>query len=174
MGIRRKPTAGPKLTAEIFKLFGGEAALNKRARVDARRGVSLEIDGVTLKIFVASTEKVIESHLEESCDRSIGGDVAADVVLHTVGSDHHGKRVPANQAFDFSFDFLVAGEAGLLADRNRVRVRRIRGERHGNPGREGPVADFLEDSGRQPRLAAFNDCIERFNPFPYLFELINL
>src|SRR5690242_11812117 len=122
--------------------------------------MSLEINSVTLKILVARTKKMIESYFEESCDRAISGDVTPNIVLHAVGSHHHGKSVPAHQALDLPFDILVARQHGLLAHGNRIHIRRIRRKRHRHSGGERSVADFLQDSGSQARLAAFDDCIE--------------
>src|SRR6185437_10583368 len=129
MRIRGQPTAGLKFAAEIFQLLSGQTALDKCPRIYAWRSVPLKINRVAFKFFVARAEKMIESYFEEGRDRTIGRDVTSDIVLDAIGPDHHGKGVPAHQAFDFSFDFLVAREGGLLARGNRVEVRRIRRKR---------------------------------------------
>ena len=86
--------------------------------------------------------------------------MAADIVFLAVGSDHHGKSVPANKALDLSFDFLIARQGGLLAYVDRIYVRSVCGKRNLHTGSKGPIADFLQDPGRLPRLALLYDRIE--------------
>ena len=46
MRVRRQAAFGLQLAAEVFELLRVDAALEERARVDARRRVALEVDDV--------------------------------------------------------------------------------------------------------------------------------
>src|SRR5271169_4383601 len=100
--------------------------------------------------------------------------MAADVVFFAVGADHHGKGVPAHQTFDLAFDLLIARESRLLAYVDGVHIRRVRCKRHLHAGSQCPIANFLQNPGRQPRLALFYDSVEGLNPFPNLFEFVDV
>ncbi len=71
---------------------------------------------------------MIEADFKQRRGGSVRGNVAADAVVHAVGANHHGQRVPANQALDAALDFLIAGEHGLLFQGNGIDVGSIRGE----------------------------------------------
>ena len=51
-----------QLAPEIFQFLRAQPALQKRARIDAGRGMPLEVHGVTLKMFATCAEKVVEPH----------------------------------------------------------------------------------------------------------------
>src|SRR6266851_4927973 len=76
-------------------------------------------------ISFARAKEMIEADFVKRGGGGVGGDVAADVVLHAIGAHHHGQRIPANQALDAAFEFLIAGEKRLQAVGNGVGVRRI-------------------------------------------------
>src|SRR2546422_7633014 len=82
--------------------------------------------------LTSRAEEVIETDLVQSGSGSEGGDVAADVVLDTVGADDHCQGVPAHQTFDPPLELLIAREQGLEAPRNGVGIRRIGGGKQGD------------------------------------------
>src|SRR5580765_6619572 len=88
----------------------------------------LQVNRVTLKCFGAPAEKMIEPDLEKRGGRSVRGNVAANAVIDSVGSNHHSQGVPAHQALDAALDFLIAWENGLLFGWNRVQVGGVGGE----------------------------------------------
>ena len=115
MGVRTEAAARLKLGAEIFQLRRANAAFQESTGVNAGRRVALKINGVAFELLGARAEEMIEPNFEQCRRRSIGGNMAADSVLNTVGAHHHGQRVPAHQALDAPFDFLVARKQRLLA-----------------------------------------------------------
>jgi len=127
--------------------LGGDAAFQKRAGVDAGCCVALKIDRVTLKLGSARAEEMVEADLVERGGAGVGGDVAADVVLDAIGAHDHSEGVPANEALDAAFEFLVAGEKWFEAIGNRVRVWSVGGEWQIDAGNGGVGAKALEDFG---------------------------
>src|SRR5258707_2910422 len=115
MGIGRKAAAGFQFAAKIFQLLHGETAFEERAGVDAGRGVSLEIYGVALELRGARAEEMVEADFVERGGTGVGGNVAADVVLHASGAHDHGQRGSSNPALDSALEFLIAGEQRLEA-----------------------------------------------------------
>ena len=79
-GMRIRGQAGllAQLVAEVFQMLCGQPAFEEGARVDARRGVALEINQVARLVAVAAVEEVVEADFEQRRQRRIGGDVAAD------------------------------------------------------------------------------------------------
>ena len=81
-------------------MLGAEPAFQKRARVDARGGVALEINQVARLIPVIGVKEMIESDFQQRGQRGISGNVAADAGVVLILVDHHGHGVPADHAFD--------------------------------------------------------------------------
>ena len=114
MRIGGQAAAGLEFVAEIFELFLRESPLQKSARVDARRGVSLEIHLVAALSAAVAADEVIERHFVQRRRRGVGRNVAADVGIVAIGAYHHGHGVPAHQTFDAALDFATAGKRRLV------------------------------------------------------------
>src|SRR5271166_6672877 len=108
---------------------------------------------------------MIEAHFVESGGRSVGGDVAANVVLHAIGADHHGKSVPTNEGLYTTFELLVAGEERFEAGGDGVGVRSVGGKGKVNATDGGVGAKALQDLACDVCAAGFEDGIKRFEPF---------
>ena len=171
MRVRRQSAALPKFAAEVFQLFHGQAAFEKRARINAGRSMSLEINRVALELVGASAEKMVEADFKQRRGGGVRGNVAADAVVDAVGANHHRQRVPANQALDAPLDFLIAWEDGLLFMGNGIQIRSVCGE--GKRDAEGlsvaakPVQQ--SDRGFLPFFAY--DLVEGFYPFLYFLGI---
>ena len=129
MRIGGQPTAGLQFAPEVLQFFLRDAAFEKRARVNAGRRVSLEVDDIAIALLGLGVQEMIESDFVERGGGGERRDVAADAFLNLVGADHHGQRVPAHQALDTPFHFLASREGGLGLRGNRVLVGRGRRKR---------------------------------------------
>ena len=127
MRIRRQPDALARdFLAEVVQVVLVEAAFEKRARVDARRRVSLEIHEIAAVLGRRCAPKMIEADLVERRRRRIARDVAAVLGAQAVRVDDHRHRVPADVRLDAPLDRAIAGILGLLAYGNRVEIGRVR------------------------------------------------
>src|SRR5271169_5947452 len=115
--------------------------------------MSLNVDRVPFKLFRASAKKVVEADFKQRGSGGIGGNMPADAVVHTVCTNHHRQGVPANQALDPAFDFLIAGKYGLLVRGNRIDVGSVRREYVSNPKGFRASTKPVEQQGR--RIPAF-------------------
>ena len=79
--IRRQPAAGLNSRRKLISCSWLMPAFEKRARVDARRAVALEINDVAFVAVVAAAEEVVVAHLVQRRGRGERGDVAADAVF---------------------------------------------------------------------------------------------
>ena len=152
------------LHAEMVEVVGREPALEERARVDARRGVSLEVHLVAGLAVVLAAEEVVEADLVERRARRERRQVTADARRSVVGPADHHRRVPADEGAYAPLDVLVAGEPGLLLGRDRVDVggRHLRGQAHLLLA--GPL-EQLEQQELGARLPlALQDRVERVDP----------
>ena len=135
VGIGGKPLA-PNLPAELVKLRFAQAPLQERTRVDARRGVALEVNQVAgwlaVPVVVAAAEKVVEAHVIEGGGGSEAGNVAPEIAFLAVGAHHHRQGVPADQGAYAPLHEQIPGHEGLLAGGNGVPVRG--GDGVGQPG----------------------------------------
>ena len=121
--VRRQAVAAD-LAAEVVELLLGQPSFEERPRVDARRGVALDVEVVAGETVVLAAEEPVEADLVERRRRREGGQVAADALGVLVGLDHHHRRVPTDVRADAALDVLVAREPRLFLGRDRVDVRR--------------------------------------------------
>src|SRR5215469_4236779 len=102
-----------QLMAEVLQAAGVEASLKKRAAVNTRRGVPLEVHEVarllSLVARIRGAEEMIEAYFEQRRLRSISRDMTANAGVVLVLLVHHRHRVPANQRFDAVLQHSVAG-----------------------------------------------------------------
>src|SRR5207245_5715748 len=69
--------------AEVEQPLLREAAFHERARIDARRGMALEIDQVTAMAVLRRVPEVLLPGAEQRAERREGGDVAAELVVRS-------------------------------------------------------------------------------------------
>src|SRR6185437_7842882 len=144
MRIRRQSAAVLQFPAKIVQLRFAQPALKESARVKAGRGVPLEIHQIRPLVVVRPLEEVVETDFIEGGRRGKGGDVSADAVGFLVGVNDHSHRVPANQAFDASFQFAVAGKERLARERDGVDVGSVGGEGDFDAAANGLVFKLAE------------------------------
>src|ERR1044071_3681856 len=85
--------------------------------------MALKVNHVRMMIAVTAAEKMVQAHFIKRGRRSIGGNVAANVWMKTIGFDNHRHGVPTDVALDAPLDFPVTRIARLVLPRNRVDVR---------------------------------------------------
>src|SRR5260221_11619437 len=144
----RQPAALPKFTPEVFQLLHGKAAFEKRAGVDSRRSMSLQVNRVALELVGASAKEMVEADFKQRRGGCVRRNVAANAVVNAVGANHHGQSVPPNQALDAAFDFLIAREDGLLFKRYGVEVGSVSGEGEGDAAGLGMSAEAVQQCYR--------------------------
>ena len=142
-----------------------DAAFEKRTRINARRGVALEIDGVAVELVGAGAEEMVEADFVERGGRGVGGNVSADAVFDAVGAHDHGQRVPANQALDAALHFLIAREQGLETGGDGVDVRGVGGERKIDAADSSVRAEAFQDFTGDVGATGKEHGIQRFQPF---------
>ncbi len=115
----------PTSWRKLLQLILGDAPFEIGAGVDARRGVSLEIDEVAAEAVVPGAEEMIEADVVERRGGSEARDMTAQFGRFLVGAQHHRQRIPAHQRPDLVLEFGVPRRALLLGHRNRIHVRRV-------------------------------------------------
>ena len=168
MRIRAEPAAADFLTI-VRKLFFAQPPLEKRARVDAGRGVGLEEHEIARAVGIGRAKKVIEPKLEDFRSRRIARDMAAEFSIGLIGADHHREGVPANDRGDPLLEREVARIRSLAFERDRVAMRRE--ERLARVGAEllCTALQAAEQKTRTLEPGAPHDGRERFEPFPRFF-----
>ena len=146
MRIRRQAAARLQLAAEVLELRLVDAAFEEGARVDAGRGVALEVDDVAVAAFVVAAEEVVEADLVQRRRRRERRDVAADAVFSLVGAHDHRHGVPADEALDAALDVGAAGHQHLLVGGDGVDVGRVGGERELDAVLAGVNRQFAEQA----------------------------
>src|SRR5258708_10279656 len=106
----------------------------------------LQINGVALELFGTSTEEMIEANFKERSGRGIRGNMTANAVVDSIGANHHGQRVPADQALDPALDFLVSGKYSLLFHGNRIYIGSVGGKRRPDAHRHRTFAEAVEQN----------------------------
>ena len=170
VGVAREPVAAD-LHAEAVEVLGREPALEERARVDAGRGVALEVHLVAGLAVVLAAEEVVEADLVERRARRERGQVPADARRPVVGPADHHRRVPADEGADAALDVLVAREPRLLLGRDRVDVgrRHLRGQAH--LLLPGPLEQLQQQELGARLPLALEDRVERVDPLGRLLGI---
>ena len=163
MRVRAEAAARDDLAPEVVELVLGEATLEERPRVHPRRGVAL-VEDLVAGIFVLAPEEVVEAHLVEAGGAGIRGEVAADPREGVVGAQHHGRRVPADQATDPALDRLVARERGLLLGADRVDVPGLGEGREAHVPLPGALEQLVGDEPGALRALLVEELVERVDP----------
>ena len=163
MRVRAQPAPG--LLAEVRELLLVDPTLQEGSRIDARRRVRLEENEVAGVIAVRSAEEVVEAGLEDLGRRGVGGDVAAELAVGLVRPHHHRQRVPAHDRRDALLELDVTRVHGLLLERDRVLVGRVR--RH--VGDDAELLGLLLEAAQQEQAAVapggLDSRAQRFEPF---------
>ena len=107
------------------QLLLGKVAFEKSTRVNAGRGVWLEVHQIATVVAIGGAEKMIEADFKQISSRREAGDMATQLAVGTIGAHHHRQRVPAQIGAETLFNIQVARVRCLLLNRNRVRVRRV-------------------------------------------------
>src|SRR5690606_41071011 len=101
-----------------------EPALEEGARVDARRRVALDVDGIAGESAVLAPEEPVEPDVVEGGRRGEGRQMTSEALGLLVGTHDHRGRVPADVGPDAPLEVLVPGEPRLTPTGDRVDVRR--------------------------------------------------
>ena len=126
-------------------------------------------------VSVLRPQEMIEGNFVERGGGSEGRNVAANAFLKLVGAHDHGQRIPAHQALDAALHFLASGKGRLLADRNRVLVRRRRGEgKVYASGAPGMQRELLQQPAGAFRTSLGEHVIERIQPFPGFKDIYSI
>src|SRR5690606_24179979 len=118
----RGNAAAVDLPAQVVDLRLGQAAFQEGARVDAGRGMALDVEQVAGVVFGRRTPEVVEADVVERGAGGEAGDVATEVAGLAVGPDHHRHRVPADDRADLPLHRLVTRDLGLQVRRDGVDV----------------------------------------------------
>jgi hypothetical protein len=164
MRIRRETAPRRLFVAEVGHLPLAEPAFKEPARVDARRGVALEVDQVGIMAGVFAAEEVVEADFVQRGRRRVRRHVAADAVRLAVGLDDHGRGVPTDEALDAALDLAVARVRHLRVRRNGVEIGGVRGEGFLHARLAGPEAQSVQEPNGTAVIAAVQNVIKRVNP----------
>ena len=169
--IRRQAVTIDFLT-EAVELVLGEAALDEGAAVQAGRGVALEVDQVTAVAFVRGMPEVVHAGADHGGHRRERGDVTAQAAaiggFMLVGAHHHGHGVPADEAADALFVFVVAGRADFQCGRDGVHIGRGGRERHVAELTPGGVQQLFHQVVGTLAALTLNDRVQSIEPLPGL------
>ncbi|OQB90682.1 MAG: hypothetical protein BWX84_01742 [Verrucomicrobia bacterium ADurb.Bin118] len=154
MRIRRQPATLGQFLPEIPQELLAQTALQKRARIHARRRVALKINQVARVIVGATAQKMVERNLQQGGAGGETGNVPAHVGL-AVGLHHHRHGVPSHETFNAPLQLAVARERRLLVGGNGVQVGRADGTESALARGNQPSGQALQKPAGDLRPAAF-------------------
>jgi hypothetical protein len=163
VGIRGEAVAAD-LLAEVDELLLGEAALEERAGVDARRGVALDVDEVAAVVLAGRVPEVVEAHLVERRRRLEAGDVAAELARLLVRLEHHRRRVPADGRPQPPLHLRITRDRRLVLGVDRVDVRRLVAHRDGGALEARLLHEPAEELGGAIGAGPAHHVLERVEP----------
>ena len=133
--------------------------------------MSLEINKVARLVAIVGLEKMIEAHFQQSGQRGVGRDVAADSRISLVLVVHHGHRVPPHQAFDTALQRAVPRVRRLFLHWDRVGIGRVELHRHFDACCSRPLRERLDQASPLMRTFLVYDLVESLDPFCNFVEL---
>ena len=161
--VGRQPSAVHFLT-EVVELLFSDPAFEESARINAGRGMALDVHQVAEKLIVRGAEKMVESDVVERRGGGKARDMAAEFGRFLVGAHHHRHCVPAHQRTDFSLETLVARHALFQMRKNGVEVRGVGAERNMGAVAARLVDELFEQVMRALVALDFEHRIERLQP----------
>ena len=123
--------------AKMFQLIGAQATFQESSRIDARRGVSLDVEQVPTGGMIRAMKEVIEADIVKGGGRGKTGDVSTKGRVHPVGLHHHRHGVPADDGTDAMLEPRVSLARRLLRLMDGVDVRRVGAVREIGPSSAG-------------------------------------
>jgi hypothetical protein len=150
--------------AEILQVLFRQAAFQEGAAVHSGRGVALEINQIARLVAVTRVEEMVEAHFQQRRQRGVRGNMAPDAGIVLILPDHHGHRIPANQALDAALHRPVAGIGGFIFGADRINVRCV--ELNGHLGAVGARAfvELLQQKSGAIRTGLIDHLVQRLNP----------
>jgi hypothetical protein len=120
---------------------------------------------------VLAAEEVVEADLVEGRRTGVGGNVATDADLGTLGAVHHDGGVPAQPGAVLTFDLFIAGERRFLVHRDGVDVVGGGHHRHAHALRAGPLEQAPHDVLGTLGALFLNQGVQGLQPFGGLFRI---
>src|SRR5271166_2001493 len=107
---------------------------------------------------------MVETDLEQSGERGIGRDVAANAGVLLVLSMDHGQRVPANEALHAALDLEIAWIRKLIMLGDRIDIRSGQLAASGDAGAAGAMPQSGQQLRTLFRTLGHNHIVESFEP----------
>src|SRR5690606_8735878 len=170
--VRHQPgmrIGGNALAADFLaegaqRLFA-EAAFKEGARVDARRGMALDVDEVAAILQRGAAPEMVEAHFIKLRGGGVAGDVVAELGALAVGMHLHRHRVPADVGLDALLDLAIAGVWRFLVHRDGVEVRGLCRVRKVRALTARMVDQLLQQEMRTGGAVGIQGRIQRLEPF---------
>ena len=152
------------LLAKVVHLLVGEAAEHVSTCIHAGRRMALHEHQVAAMLGGRCMPEVVVPDVIERRRGSEAGDMAADVGV-LVGAHDHRHRVPPHIRADALLDRLIARNADLLVDRNRIDIGGIGRKRHVGARPARLVDHLLDQEMRAIRTLVLDHAVDRVQPF---------
>ena len=149
------------LAPVVVELGLAESPFEEGARVDARRGMGLEVHQVPV---LAGAEEMVEADLEEVRGGGVAGDVAAQLHGDVVRAHHHRQGVPAHQRDQPLLGLQGPRKLRLVGQRDGVAVGGAPDRRQRHAQRPRPVEELAQQEGGAVAAFVLDDRIERLQP----------
>src|SRR6266478_6378820 len=150
--------------AEIFQVLLGEAAFEECPRVDSGGGVALKINEIAGLVAIGGVKEVIKSDFEQSSQRGISGNVAADSRILLILAMHHSHGVPTDQALDAPLEGTIARVGLFFVHRYGVEIGRIQLDGDVHARLPSPLGKGLEKLGSPAGTSLVHHLVESLNP----------
>ena len=171
MRIRGNALALAFLTV-VQELLLGQAPLDKRARIDAGRNVTLHVDQVAAMLGRRRMPEMPEADVIEQRRGLKARDVPTQLRRFLVRPQDDRHRVPADRRADLVLEFAVAGRLRLLLGRDRVSVGGGREERRHRTGPQRLVPQLAEQISGPIGSGVLQNRAQRIDPLLSLDRIV--
>jgi hypothetical protein len=168
----RGEAPGLHLLPEVVQLLLGEAPFEKGAGIDARRGMSLDVEQIPAMALARGVEEMVEADVVERRGGSEARDVTPERGILAIGLDHHRHRVPSHEGANPLLERRVPRRSLLQGLGDRVDVRRRRAVREMSALATSPANEATDEVVGSFDALPLEDRVEGLEPLARLLRIV--
>ncbi len=165
-------TFAVRFPTEAVEILFLEPPFEEGAGINARGNVALDIDEVPRILVRGRPPKIVEAHIVKGGRGGKARDMPPHPGIVSVGTHHHGERVPANEGAKLAIHEEIPGHASFPAHGDGVSVGGGNGVGQGLAGLRHAGRKARQKVTRPIRALMVKHPFQRFQPLPRFLRIL--